>query len=257
MMEVLPASSIPSPSRARPRALASALVPFLASLAVAIACYLSSGVSLGLFFGPILLLAFLAPPLAMAEPTLAGRLVASIAMALPIWLVWIILGGVGAFADLRVGLVLISFVLALAGCASLLDHLGLGTTFAAALTALLAIAWLTWPVWLSPWLTGPAAQRLVGWLAFAHPLLSLNGVLFKQFNFWDRYTIAYQQLTTLNQDMLYALPRSVFWTFAIHCGFGGLMLMSAQRSPRSSERKAITVTPQPSETPLIPASASQ
>ncbi len=67
---------------------------------------------------------------------------------------------------------------------------------------------------------------------FAHPLMAINGVVFDRFNFWDRYTIAYQQLTTLNQDVLYTLPKSVFWMAMFH-GTMGLGILRAKNKPES------------------------
>jgi len=211
--------SSPSPPTSSPTntdGVAVAAVAFLSAGAVAVACYRAAGVSLGLFFGPLLLAPFLAPSLALAGPTLIRRIVVCAALLAGTQLIWMATANLSAFDALRCGGVYGVLVLALAGSATLLVRVGAEQTFAATITAVGGFAWLTWPVWLCPWLNGPHSEQVAAWLSFAHPMLAMNGILYDRFNAWDRYTIAYQQLTTLNQDVLYALPRRIFWCMAVH-----------------------------------------
>lgn len=200
------------------RLLISSIAPIVLALAAAISCYFAGGVSLGLFFGPVLLITFLAPPLVMSQETAAGRLVVCAALILATIGVWSLTANLSLFDLARCGLVLAAYVIALAGAAALLERFGIDPVFAAAAIVLIGIAWLTWPIWLVPWLTGPNAQAIVQRLTLAHPLMAINGVLFERFNFWDRFTITYQQLTTLNQDIFYTLPKSVAWMVLSHLG---------------------------------------
>ena len=64
-----------------------------------------------------------------------------------------------------------------------------------------------------------------------NPLLAINGVLRERFDMWDRYRIAYQQLTTLNQDVIYALPKTIWPSVGLNIfvGVWGLVLFPKQR----------------------------
>jgi hypothetical protein len=195
-------------------------------------CYAASGVSLGLFFGPMLLVTFLVPPLVMGEDSNLGRLIVCLSLSAGICAVWIAVANIPAQQAFRSAAVAGAYVLALAGVASLLQWLRLGKIFSAGATVLLGALWLTWPVWLCAWLTGPHAQATVERLTAAHPLMAMNAVFFSRFNFWDRFPLAYQQLTILNQDLLYSLPPSVAPMVKIHGGIGavGLSLKAVARS---------------------------
>src|SRR5206468_12886600 len=98
-----------------------------------------------------------------------------------------------------------AFVLALAGLALLLRHLRLPAALASFLTVLVAIAWLAWPVWASPWVAGH--DRVVAALVAPHPMLAVNGVL-QHLGPWNQQPLAYN-LTVLNQDAFLPLPRSI------------------------------------------------
>jgi hypothetical protein len=221
-----PASAFP-----RTRVALAVPVPFVLGAGAAIACYGASGASLGLFFGPILLISLLAPTLTLGEQTIRARLIAVAALTLGVWLVWLIAGSINLSEAFRCGLVLAAWVFALAGFASLLNATGLHPIFAAALTAAFALAWLTWPVWLSHLLTGQSASVL---LTAPHPLLSLNGVLLDHFNAWDRYGLAYRDLTTLNQDILFTMPASVGPMVISHIALGSAGFAIAYHRDRKS-----------------------
>src|SRR5439155_25739186 len=100
--------------------------------------------------------------------------------------------------------VLISFAAALLALEGLLERWL--PPLAAAIVVSMAIAWLTWPIWLSAWIhqgLSPAAiQRLVD----LHPGLVLNGILTATPP-WTEQAIAYH-LTALNQDIPIDLPHS-------------------------------------------------
>ncbi|HZK81337.1 MAG TPA: hypothetical protein VFC46_09730 [Humisphaera sp.] len=206
------------------------------ALLVGWACYAVSGVSLGLFFGPILLVTFLAPGLAMAEDATIPRLIACAGLTLGIALIWLISGNLSAFDAVRCIGVLAAYIFALAGLAAFLSRLGMGPTYPAAIAVVIGFAWLTWPVWLCPWLDGRRAESIAHVLAVAHPLMAINGVLFDRFNIWDRYMMSYQQLTTLNQDVFYTLPKTIFWMVAVHGVVGaiGFLRVSKPGLPSSA-----------------------
>ena len=137
---------------------------------------------------------------------------------------WLAFDGLRASESFRCVFVLASYLLALAGLASLLNTFRITELLASAIITVLALLWLTWPVWLSRGLASSHGDALVAWLSPAHPLLAINGVVRARFDAWDRYQMAYQQLTTLNQDVLYNLPRSVTAAIGLHAAIGVLSL---------------------------------
>jgi hypothetical protein len=224
-----PAQPVPPHHRHR-AAYFHALLPLFFSLLIGWACYAVSGVSLGLFFGPILLITFVAPGLALSENERIPRLLTCVALTLGIAVVWLLVGDLSAALvgdlsaanALRCCGVLAAYIFALAGFAAILVRFKIDSVYAVTITVAIGFAWLTWPVWLSPWLYGSHAEQIAHWLATAHPLMAINAVLFERFNFWDRYTMSYQQLTTLNQDVFYTLPKGVAAMIVLHAGVGSI-----------------------------------
>jgi hypothetical protein len=113
-------------------------------------------------------------------------------------------------------LVLCAYALALAGSVCLLHRLGIHAIAAATIVVVVALAWLAWPIWLSPYLAG--RQTLVNWLVFAHPILTLNGVLIDQ-AIWTERPHMYAW-TALNQDVSYSMPTNIAWCVILHVLLG-------------------------------------
>jgi hypothetical protein len=128
-----------------------------------------------------------------------------------------------------------AFAFALAGLALVLRGARVGPPVASFATTLLGLAWLTWPVWLSPWLAGRAG--LVGWLVPAHPLLAVNSVV-RHLGIWDEQPLAYN-LTTLNRDVPYPLPGGILRTVLVH-GAIGVVLLSAAILPGRVRRGGVS-----------------
>ncbi|MFT3785790.1 MAG: hypothetical protein QM770_06435 [Tepidisphaeraceae bacterium] len=84
----------------------------------------------------------------------------------------------------------------------------------AGFVTLIAIAWLTCPVWLPRFTTFP--QPLVE----LHPLLVLNGLLAPN-DAWTHRPLMYG-MTRLGQDMPYAMPMSPWLSIALHAGIGAV-----------------------------------
>jgi hypothetical protein len=195
-----------------------ALTGFLFSVAASAWCGWTAGPGLPLFFGAILLAALYVPAITLAEAE-GVRWVSPLGAAIGIIATWWISL---AFADvsfvelLRCAMICLVFVFALGGLSCVAARAGIAAAPAAAFVTLVGLLWLTWPVWLSHGLT----QGRVNVLTAAHPLLAINGVL-RHLGAWDRATIAYQRLTVLNQDIPYALPRSVLACVFIHGLIGG------------------------------------
>ena len=74
-------------------------------------------------------------------------------------------------------MVIVAYALALLAIAWLLERMGVPAPLAATIVILVALAWLSWPIWLSPRLGGPNRQAVVAWLVGPHPLFALNSIL--------------------------------------------------------------------------------
>ena len=85
----------------------------------------------------------------------------------------------------------------------------------AALVTFLSIAWLTWPVWISPYLQGTRSNPVVDRIIAIHPLFAVNGVL-ANLGEWSHFPIAYSQLTRLGQDISYTFPASIWPSTLVH-----------------------------------------
>jgi hypothetical protein len=207
------------------RALKSAAPSALISAAATLWCWHATGPGLGLYLGAILLATLYTPALVLAETSRAMWIpVAAIAIASALLLV--ISNGaadISASEWLHCSIVLAAYVWALAGVAALLSLGRLPAPLAAALTVFVGLLWLTWPVWLSHWMT----QGLADWLTPANPLLAINSVL-KHLGTWDRAPIAYRALTVLNQDVPYHLPVGIFYAVILHMVIGapGMILLT-------------------------------
>jgi hypothetical protein len=142
---------------------------------------------------------------------------------------------ISVFEWLRCCLVLATYIFALAGVTSLLAAVGIPRSPAAAITILIGLLWLSWPVWLSPWLT----QAMADWLVPANPIFAVNATL-QHLGTWDRAPLAYRTLSTLNQDVPYRLPGSIVPACAVHAVIGGgclwLAVWKMNRSEDSESR---------------------
>ena len=232
-MTVLDATSSagsPPPPLSLRTAVITALAPLLLSSGAALACCLLLGATTALFFGAVAIIALLTPPLVMSYADRARQLLAASAVVDGVGIVLLF-----ATADpyvtlldwVRAYLLLIAFAAALWGVTALLVRLRVAPLFASAITVVVALAWLAWPIWLSPALAG--RETLVGWLVAAHPLLALDGALRHLGPPWTEHHLMYTRLTVLNQDVFYALPRGVGWAVLIHAVIGIVGLLPYRR----------------------------
>jgi hypothetical protein len=189
----------------------------LISIGATLWCWWAVGGALGLFLGAILLLTLYMPGLSLAGHS-ALRWIAPVAASAGVGLVWLfaISGADVTWGEwVRCCLVLGAYAWCLTGFVVLLSAARIPAALSAGITLLLGLLWLTWPVWLSPWLT----QGLADWLVPANPLLAINGVL-RHLGTWDHGSLAYSSLTVLNQDISYHLPRSIWPAVLSHLGIG-------------------------------------
>lgn len=200
------------------------IVPLLLSLAAGWACYRAAGATPGLFLGGLLIAALMAGPFVAAERTWLGRALAAAGVVHGVAGVWLY---VALQADMDLGLwaacylTLDALVLALGGLAVMLRRAGAGPIGAGAIVTVLGVAWMLWPIWLSPALHGPSGERTVAWLVPAHPLFAANGVLRPTMGYWAEQGIAYHY-TSLSDDIAYAVPENVLACVLLHAAIGAV-----------------------------------
>ena len=206
----------------------SILAAFAIGLICASALNLSAGHSLGFYLGAVALAAIVIPPIAAMQERLrdsvlvAGSVIDGIGI---VWLIAALMTAVTIGQWFAAYMALLSFGLALWALTMLLRH-ALAATLAAAIVVILAVAWLSWPVWLSPWLGGRVGEALVAWLTPAHPLLAVNHVLIDM-GVWGEQRIMYR-ISALGQDVPYALPESVWPCVIVHAIIAASGALSGQ-----------------------------
>jgi hypothetical protein len=202
----------------------AAALPFALGAAAAGSCYAAAGMSLGFFFGGVILATLLAPPLLLGERGGWRRAFALAGLIDGVGIIWLVAGwGAGPSLGERLlcYLLLTAYITPLAAAAILLERLTRQAVLASAIVVVLALAWLAWPIWLSPWLEGQSASRTAAWLVPAHPLLTMNGLL-RDLGIWSEFPLAYR-LTNLNQHVLYRLPGSIWPCVAAHLLIAGAL----------------------------------
>ncbi|MGA3067914.1 MAG: hypothetical protein ABSF29_13810 [Tepidisphaeraceae bacterium] len=196
----------------------AAVFGFLISSLSTLLCYLAAGPTLGVFFGGFFVAAFLAPVgsfrWAHLHSVVGG-----------IWLVWLI--AVFRTSDtvgqwVRLGILLGSFSLAVAGMAALLRGFRVQAVIAAGTASLVGLAWLFWPIWLSPQFA-KLSEGFIEALVRVHPPLVANGVLENEPPWTERF-LAYR-LTRLDQDTPMRLPTDVWPGVVLYLGVGAGFLV--------------------------------
>jgi hypothetical protein len=201
-----------APSTVGGRVSPETIAALLGGAGAAGAALAAAGVSLGLAIGGLFAAAILVPPLAASRRAVGGAGAIVLASTAGIGAVWLgFIGHSHATAwqwAMLMGL-LAAFSSTLAAIAIGLEALALPPVLSGGATTALAVAWLTWPIWLPPETLGAGLQRTVD----VNPVLVANGVL--KFTVpWTEQSIAYG-LTTLDQDVPIRLPGSPIPMIAI------------------------------------------
>jgi len=202
--------------------LPDALIAFALSAASTGVCFALCGASLQLFLAGFFFTTLILPPMTLTHASIKHRLLIGACVVDGVGLIWLcsIASPQITFVQwLKCYVVLICYATSLAGMVMLLVRLRVAPIFASAIATILSLSWLTWPVWLSPYLRGPRAETLANDLTSIHPLFAINGVL-AHLGAWTHFPIAYQHLTTLGQDVPYTLPRSIWPASLLHLGIG-------------------------------------
>jgi hypothetical protein len=218
------------------RAFRTAIAPLLLSLGLTVVCHLALGATTGLFFATVFLVTLLAPPLSMTRADFVGQafVMAGVVDGVALGLAFATADPLVSFADwLRAYVLLVCLGLTCWGATAALVRLRLPPVPASATVVVLALLWLAWPIWLSPWLAGRGT--LVDWLTWPHPLLALDGALRHLGPPWTERHFMYTRLTVLNQDVFYTLPGSIWPSALLHALLGaGLLFLVHGRSSRAA-----------------------
>ncbi len=229
----------PTPSRGIGRGgnairdfLTVALPPLFLLCALTTCCYLAAGDGLGLYLGGISLAMILTPPLVLAQHARIDRLLTAASVVDGVGVVWLIamFRSDVTFAQWLAAYVLLAAcVIGVAGIAAILSRYVMRDVFAAAVTVMLTLAWLTWPVWLSAWVNREPVVHAMQRLIPIHPLLAINGLL-AHLGIWGEWPVMYQ-LTSLGQDVPYNFPSSIATCAAVHFLLGGALLLLTRAQP--------------------------
>jgi hypothetical protein len=190
-------------------------------------------------FGGLLVTTLVLPPLVLASDNWLIDIAVVWASTLGVACVWLVLP-ISWPQWWECGAVLISLSVAVSTTTVLLHRVGIHGAVAAAVVVVATVAWLSWPVWMSPWLGGH--ETLVNVLVAGHPLLAINGTLIDQ-GIWTERPEMYGW-TALNQDVTFAMPTSVLGCVVLHGGIGAasaallgaMAAIKRQRPPRSTQR---------------------
>jgi hypothetical protein len=208
------------------------LASLLTTLTASVAGIVYAGPELGGVFAVVCVVALLAPVFASTPdlrlPPILGVFAGAGIASLLLPIRQSIDGG--QFAQLLVLLATFSF--ALAGVTRLLIAARVSPTLASGVVIALAVAWLGWPIWISPWVTEEHAHLV----ASIHPLMAANGAI-PQYGLWQQSRLMYG-LTSLGQDVSVGPPESVTQCAIFHgviaaIGLIPLVVWSAVRSRRA------------------------
>jgi hypothetical protein len=203
--------------------LSVALPPLLLSVVAAIGITWASAGTLGVFIGSLLAVTVLVPPMVLAVRGWRGRVVTVMLSVAPPAVAWLLTAqrtGTTVGEWVASTGVLLAYALALGGIAAGVRLTRMSDVVSAALTVILGLVWLTWPIWLSPTWDGEASAAGVNRLVAVHPALSVS---LGHLGHWAEQSLAYH-LTDLNQNVSYHPPRSVGWCVSFHALLGALLI---------------------------------
>jgi hypothetical protein len=193
--------------------------------------------ALAVTFGGLAVVTLALPPLAVACEGSIDLIFVTATSVLGVIAVWLTLE-ISWSQWLACDAVLAAYAGALASSAFSMNRWGMPSILSAAIVMIISLAWLAWPIWLSPCLAGH--ETLVNWLAFAHPPLAINGVLIDQ-GIWTERPRMYGW-TALNQDVSYSMPSSVLWCVVLHGGVAASFICCSFRHRFNSRRQTAAGT---------------
>lgn len=241
----------PQPNTPARRLLGVSLVTIVATLlgtfitlVLALVAYSLLDVSLGTVFAAVFLASLFA--IGMAEVVTNVREWAVVSVAIALASTAPILLGIFDRPGLALAgaqLVLLCLVLAGTMIATVRAVSRLtGHAAAAALVVVVGLAWFTWPVWMSPYFDSRVGAFFVDHLLDHQPLFAIGGA-YRVMGDWTHAPIAYDHLTNLGQDVMFAPPTHAWSTIASHAVLAGVMGATAfigrpRQTPISAEAAA-------------------
>lgn len=195
-------------------------------------CYGLLGVNTGLFFAGTVAAVLLLPPLVLMKVRLLHRGMIAVGVVdgiAAVWLVAVFTSSLTFGQWLRCYLILVACGFSLLGLVSLFGSFFRSVLpIASATTVLLALGWLTAPIWVAR--SMPAHPQMTQQLVRVHPLLAINSVT-RDFGFWNERPLAYHYLLTLGQDVPGSVPESIWGCVLLHLliGLAGLGLAAISR----------------------------
>ena len=214
----------PSPTLSIPDLLHLSAWPFALAAAATSLCYAAAGETLGFYLGPVMGVTLILPLMVASQTRLFGAIIVAGAMIDAVGIAWIL----AVFGTNLTVLEWLACYLMLAAYALALAALTRAT--AAWIAVVLGIAWLTWPLWTAPFLTIGLAR----WLTPAHPLMAINSVVIHHGD-WAGQPLMYQ-FATLNQDVPYAMPRTIWPCVIVHALIALLLLAPGGWRARAREK---------------------
>ncbi|CAN5431896.1 hypothetical protein BH10PLA1_BH10PLA1_06770 [soil metagenome] len=220
-------------------AMKSGLASFVAALAASLAGVWIIGPNLGGAFWIVCVVSILSPVAASSFNDMLPSLIAGVCASVGGAVAATMLLMHDAFTleqSIAVAGTAFAIGLALLALVRLLVVIRIAPILAAFIVTLLALAWLSWPLWLSPWLTFPESGDVASRLASVHPLMSINAVA-QQFGFWTQGKIIYR-LTTVGQNFQIALPSGVMRCVSFHLVVATLAVAPLAISATITRRKS-------------------
>jgi hypothetical protein len=199
------------------------LASLLTTLVASLAGILYAGPELGGVFAVICAVALLMPIFAATKEFTVVPILGVYAGAANASLLFLVRGTLDVSQGLPLLILLGAFTFALAGVTRVLIAARVSPTLAGGVVITLALAWLSWPVWVSPWVTDAHANLVAPF----HPLMAINGAV-PQHGLWQQSRLMYQ-LTSLGQDVSVGPPDSVMPSAVFHglVAAGGLIPLVA------------------------------
>ena len=205
----------------------------VAGIARGVCCYFIAGNSLDLFIGSAILCVLITPPLSAFAGRLPGAVLISFGIAVgcgSAWLIPVFSHAITIQQWITCVGVNLTLLLEIAMVVRLLILLRIPPTASSALVLLLAIGWLTWPIWLSNWLSGSQLRLSIA----LHPLFVMNHMV-DHLGIWTEQQRAYS-LTSLGQDVQYQLPTSALPVIGFQLGIALLALIGCWLCKRIAPR---------------------
>ena len=236
----------PSPRSAVLRALFSpALISFVAGGAFAAWGYLAAGKTLGALFAGAGAIPLIAPGIivcARSEGECFRGFVSALAGIGTVWSISLS-GSVRILEWLDCIIVLSTLGLAVCGLSIALLNLRINRSLAYAITIVLGLLWLTWPIWTATWLRGVDKQAIVDKLISVHPLFVINAAVARSLPVpWTQFRIAYT-IMSVGQDTPFALPKNLAGCAWLHILVGLALAAATGLLKHALSRRDVDASP--------------